>query len=152
MNSSSHSVKTTLLTVFLATLLAACGGGGGGGSDGGDDPTAGSPPATNPPSGGNPPPPPSPPQEPVAGSAALSWDIPQRREDGDNLVLAEIGGYEINYRLEGDALFTSVVVNDGTVTEYVIEDLAAGRYEIYIHAFDEEGVYSSPSDSIFASI
>ncbi|WP_179957691.1 fibronectin type III domain-containing protein [Exilibacterium tricleocarpae] len=141
MNVFSRKITTAILMAFLAALLTACGGGGG--SGGGDSDGLDNPPTSNPP---------QPPNPPVTASATLSWLPPSEREDGDPLVVGAIGGYEINYRMVGGEQFSSVVVNDGAATEVVLEDLQAGRYEIYIHAFDNEGLYSIPSDTIFTSI
>ena len=124
--------------VSMALLLSACGGGGGGSDAGSDDP----PSASNPP--------PAPP--PVNAVASLNWDRPTERENGDALPLAEVGGYEISYRRVGDELFTAIVIEDGSVNEFVLEDMEAGSYEIYISSFDIDGNYSSASEIIIAAI
>ena len=66
--------------------------------------------------------------------------------------MAEIGGYEISYRQVGDELFTSIVIEDGSVNEFEIDDIEAGSYEIYISSFDTDGNYSSASDIVVASL
>ena len=79
-------------------------------------------------------------------SANLSWSIPDQRENGDPLELSEIGGYEIMYRKTSDVVFETVVIDDQSVSDYVLENLDEGQYEFLIAVFDTAGLYSDFSD------
>lgn len=79
-------------------------------------------------------------------SASVSWNIPDQRENGDPLELSEIGGYEIMYRKTSDLLFETVIIEDQSISDYVLENLDEGQYEFLIAVFDTEGLYSDFSD------
>lgn len=76
-------------------------------------------------------------------SVALSWSIPDLRENGDVLEAYEIAGYEILYTKVGEELFTSDIVNDAQQSSYSVDSLSAGDYEFMLAVFDTEGLYSS---------
>ena len=80
------------------------------------------------------------------GSANISWDIPEQRENGEDLTMSEIGGYEIIYRRTDEIIFNTVVIADQTVSAYLLENLDAGQYELMIAAFDSDGLYSDFSE------
>lgn len=84
--------------------------------------------------------------------AVIEWDIPSTRENGDELLMSEIGGYEIIYRKTSDQEFVTVVIEDPSVSEYSVTDLSAGEYEVRIAAFDTDGLYSDYSDAAVAPI
>lgn len=90
------------------------------------------------------------PQEKV--SAVVEWDIPRTRENGDDLLLSEIGGYEIIYRNTQEIAYITVVISDQNLDEYLIENLNPGEYEVMIAAFDTDGLYSDYSDPALATI
>jgi len=85
-------------------------------------------------------------------TAIIEWDIPTTRENGDDLLLSEIGGYEVIYRHTDDLDYTTVVITDQTVDQYLIENLDPGEYEVLIAAFDTDGLYSDYSDPARATI
>lgn len=84
--------------------------------------------------------------------ATISWDIPTQRENGQDLMLSEIGGYEILYRPTLSEVYESIVVEDQTQTEIVLNNLPSGEYEFVIAAFDNDGLYSDFSDPTIAMI
>lgn len=90
------------------------------------------------------------PQEKV--SAVIEWDIPSTRENGEDLLLSEIGGYEIIYRNTQDIAYMTVVIEDQTVDQYLLENLDPGEYEVMIAAYDTDGLYSDYSDPAVATI
>lgn len=75
-------------------------------------------------------------------SVTLSWTIPSARENGDSLELYEIGGYEIQYKKAGDALYYSETVSESQTSQHVVTNLEAGDYEFKIAAYDVNGLYS----------
>lgn len=85
-------------------------------------------------------------------SAIVSWNIPTTRENGEDLALTDIGGYEILYRRYDEVIFRSLTVSDQSQSERLVEGLAPGRYEFFVLAFDEEGLYSDFSEPAIADI
>ncbi len=152
----------------LFCILSACGGGTEfdnenalNSNDGSNPPTNGSnPPNTDDPDDdeGSTPEPNTPEIPPVAetpedlSSAIVSWNIPTARENGEELPLSDIGGYEILYRKLDEVVFTSVVVSDQNQSERIVEGLTPGQYEFFVLAFDAEGLYSDFSEPAIADI
>jgi|GEM_PF-1265094 len=99
---------------------------------------------------------PQPTKEPLPApetvSALIEWGIPSTRSDGTDLLLSEIGGYEIMYRNTDTNEFITVVIDDGTETEYLLEDVVPGEYEVKIATFDTTGLYSEYSGPAIARI
>lgn len=85
----------------------------------------------------------------VTHQATVSWDIPDTRENGKDLPLSEIGGYEIRYKRNDEDLFSSVIINESNQHETVIENLKSGQYQFKIASFDIEGIYSEYSAPIY---
>ncbi|MEJ2044917.1 MAG: fibronectin type III domain-containing protein, partial [Reinekea sp.] len=55
----------------------------------------------------------------------------------------EIGGYEVRYKKTADTQYTTVMINDNSVEQYVIDELEnADSYSFEVAAFDTDGVYS----------
>lgn len=79
---------------------------------------------------------------PTSKSLSISWTLPSSRENGDPLPSGEIGGYEILHKEESALTFTSNILTDSSITNYVIEGLEVGTYEVKIATFDSEGLYS----------
>lgn len=94
----------------------------------------------------------SPDPEPVTRAIELQWDAPFEREDGSALSMDDIGGYEISFRREGATQFNTRVIDDSSVSTYLINDLEAGDYEIFIYTFDLNSVYSLASSIIEVTI
>ncbi len=81
--------------------------------------------------------------QPEPAGVTLYWNSPLKRENGSDLTLAEIGGYEIRYRLAGTAdEFESLIIDDGAADQHLFEGLAEGEYEFQIAVFDTNGMYS----------
>jgi hypothetical protein len=83
----------------------------------------------------------------VNGSAALSWLIPNQRENGDFLDVIELGGYELRYRKDTDTAFTYVTINDAWQNFYNFSGIS-GNYIFQISAFDKNGMYSGFVDLV----
>ncbi len=88
----------------------------------------------------------------VTSSVALSWDIPQAREDGTALEIYEIEGYVIAFGTDANNLDQQIVVQGGAVQEAVIENLAKGTYFFAIATVDSEGVQGIYSATIEQAI
>lgn len=85
-------------------------------------------------------------------SARLTWDIPQYRENNESLMLSEIAGYEIIYRLANESSFSVITIADNNNSSHIINNLSAGNYEFMIAVFDTDGLYSDYSDPVIASL
>lgn len=141
MHAMTKTLLHALLTTLLASTLASCGGGSSksGLMPSGDvtDNTSGTKGNT-----GN----------TQSYTAIVEWDIPTTRENGEELLLSEIGGYELLYRKQGDALEPAIVITDQTQDSFELEGLPAGRYEVRVAAFDTDGLYSDYSEPAQADI
>lgn len=77
----------------------------------------------------------------VAGPVYLRWNIPRLREDGTNLDINELGGYELRYRRTAETEYTYVSIEDAWKNEHNISWLE-GNYVFEVAAFDKNGLYS----------
>ena len=86
-------------------------------------------------------------QAPAAGAVAPSlqfnWVAPTQRENGTALTTAEIGGYELRYRLKTANNYSYVAIPSGTATSYVLAGVAAGDYEYQLAVYDKSGLFSN---------
>jgi len=78
----------------------------------------------------------------TARSISVSWSIPDSRENGDTLYSYEIGGYEILYKRDDEALYTSEIIANSQTTSIDIPDLLAGEYLVKIASFDTDNLLS----------
>lgn len=74
--------------------------------------------------------------------AILKWLPPVERENGAAMTAAEIGGYEIQYKLKTATTFQRVVLPGSTLTTYNLELPASGEYDIKLAVYDSKGIYS----------
>ncbi|MCE3253700.1 MAG: hypothetical protein K0Q67_2720 [Cellvibrio sp.] len=81
----------------------------------------------------------------VAGSVEISWTAPTKRENGADLYIDELGGYEIRYKKTTDTKYTYVSINDPWTQSYKF-DWLEGDYVFQIAAFDKNGIYSPFED------
>lgn len=88
----------------------------------------------------------------VSKSIALSWDIPQEREDGSALEIYEIEGYVIVYGTDANNLNQQVTVQGASVKDAVLENLASGTYYFAIATIDSDGTQGAYSTTIQQSI
>lgn len=118
-------------------MLVACGGGGGGdgGAAGVDLPPVNDPPPVDDGggSGGS-----------DLGAVTLSWVPPTTNSDGS--ALDDLAGYRIYYGTDAGDLGTIVPVTNPGLTEYVIDNLAAGTYYFVVRAVDYAGNQSANSN------
>jgi len=148
---------TKILLLALFGLAAGCGGGGGSDAGGSDSLLSGDIAGGSSSSGGS--------TSTSSGSsiehsfqpgdyfAFVEWQIPTTRENGDPLGLSEIAGYEIMItKVEEGSGSESIVLTDQNTSEYTLEGLSPGRYEIRIAVFDTDNVYSDYSQAAYADI
>lgn len=95
---------------------------------------------------------PAPEPEPVVGSARLSWNIPTKRENGDNLALTEINAYEIYVTAENAGTSRTIRVDNRNQTQYTVEPLNADTYYFSMVTIDSEGMYSELSQVVSKTI
>lgn len=77
----------------------------------------------------------------VSGPVGISWTAPAKRENGVDLYIDEVGGYEIRYKKITDTKYTYITINDAYQNRYDF-DYLSGDYVFQIAAFDKNGVYS----------
>jgi hypothetical protein len=77
------------------------------------------------------------------GSASLSWTAPTQNEDGTDLV--DLAGYKLYWGTTPGSYPNSVTIDNPTVTEYLVENLAPGTYEFVATSFNTSGVESQYS-------
>lgn len=87
---------------------------------------------------------------PSAGNAsfAISWDVPQIREDGTPLAITDIREYRIYYGMEEGEYNDIQSVTNSTLLDTVISGLAPGTYYVVVTAIDNEGRESSFSEPV----
>ena len=85
-------------------------------------------------------------------AVTIEWQIPELRENGDTLMLSEIGGYQIAYRKDEETEYRTILITDHTQSQIVVDNLSTGRYEFKVSSFDSGGIYGQYSPSIFAII
>ncbi|GGY84768.1 hypothetical protein GCM10011613_32250 [Cellvibrio zantedeschiae] len=78
----------------------------------------------------------------VEGPVNFNWVAPNLRENGNNLDITEVGGYELRYRKLTDVAYTYVTINDAWKNYYNFSWLA-GTYVFQVAAFDKNGLYSN---------
>ncbi|MGH1402856.1 MAG: hypothetical protein ACRBDL_01285 [Alphaproteobacteria bacterium] len=81
--------------------------------------------------------------------ASLSWSAPYSRENGDNLELWEIGGYEIHYYKDHIENGVNIIdVNDSYQMDHTISGLREGFYYFSIGTYDIDGLKSDLSEVV----
>jgi hypothetical protein len=77
----------------------------------------------------------------VAGPVAITWTAPDKRENGAQIYIEELGGYEIRYKKIGEPQYIYLSITDPWTQIYRF-DWLEGEYIFQIAAFDKNGVYS----------
>lgn len=88
----------------------------------------------------------------VERTAALSWNAPGQRQNGDGLKMGELAGYVVNYGQDPDNLDQTVRINNANTMEYTVEDLGNGTWYFSVRVEDSNGLMSPPSDLVSKSI
>lgn len=77
------------------------------------------------------------------GRATLSWTAPTENTDGSTLNLS---GYRIRYGTSANALTSTIVIENASVTTYVVEDLAPTTWYFAVTAVNTTGAESAYSN------
>ena len=88
----------------------------------------------------------------VTGTATLTWDIPESRENGNYLAISELNGYKVLVRDITNDIEYFVMITDPNITQWDFADLTSGEWEFSIASIDTLGVYSSYSPTISKNI
>ena len=86
----------------------------------------------------------------AVGTATLSWVAPDQNTDGS--ALTNLTGYRIYYGTGADALTAVIELPTVGITEYVIDNLAAGTYYFSIRAYTSAGIESALSNIVSDTI
>jgi hypothetical protein len=78
------------------------------------------------------------------GRATLSWTAPTENTDGSTL--SNLSGYRIRYGTSAGALTQTIVINNASVTTYVVEDLAPATWYFAVTAVNSTGSESAYSN------
>jgi hypothetical protein len=78
------------------------------------------------------------------GRATLSWTAPTENTDGSSL--SNLAGYRIRYGTSASALTQTIVINNASVTTYVVEDLAPSMWFFAVTAVTSSGTESTHSN------
>jgi hypothetical protein len=78
------------------------------------------------------------------GRATLSWSPPTENTDGT--ALTDLASYRILYGRNPSNLSKAVQVANPSVTSYVVENLASGKWYFAVIAVNNSGVSSTPSN------
>ena len=78
------------------------------------------------------------------GRATLSWTAPTENTDGTSL--ANLAGYRIRYGTSASALTNTIVIDNASVTTFVVEDLAPATWYFAVTAVTSVGVESAYSN------
>jgi hypothetical protein len=78
------------------------------------------------------------------GRATLSWTAPTENTDGSTL--ANLAGYRIRYGTSAGALTQTIVIDNASVTTYVVEDLAPATWYFAVTAVNSTGSESAYSN------
>ena len=78
------------------------------------------------------------------GHATLSWTAPTENTDGSTL--ANLAGYRIRYGTSASALTQTIVIDNASVTTYVVENLSPATWYFAVTAVNSQGAESSNSN------
>jgi hypothetical protein len=78
------------------------------------------------------------------GRATLSWTAPTENTDGSTL--SNLSGYRIRYGTNANALTNTIVIENASVTTYVVEDLAPATWYFAVTAVNSTGAESTYSN------
>ncbi len=87
----------------------------------------------------------------TTGSATLKWTAPSTRSDGTALSLSEIDGYRIYMGDTSSDLVPVMDINDGSISQYTLDDIDTGNHYFSVTAYDTEGSESAQSNVIMKS-
>ena len=124
-----------IAALFLGLLLSGCGGGSQPSNSGQ---------ASQPSDEGS--------EGTVSRSAALSWNAPGTRENGDSLRMGELAGYVISYGQDSENLTETVRIGEASTMEYTVTNLDNGTWFFTVQVQDDNGLVSEPSPQVSKTI
>src|SRR5262249_37944906 len=71
------------------------------------------------------------------GRATLSWTAPTENTDGSTL--SNLAGYRIRYGTSASALTQTIVIDNASVTTYVVENLSPATWYFAVSAVNSQG-------------
>lgn len=86
----------------------------------------------------------------VAKAVTLEWQAPTENTDGT--ALADLKGYEIHYGTESQSYTQAITVTNASITRYVVESLAPGKYYFAITALNGSGHQSPLSNEVSTTL
>jgi hypothetical protein len=81
-----------------------------------------------------------------ADNVMLSWQAPTQNADGSPLV--NLQGYQIHYGTEPNTYTESVKIANPGLTDYVVQNLAPGKYYFALTAYNSAGAESALSGEV----
>jgi hypothetical protein len=78
------------------------------------------------------------------GSATLSWTAPTENTDGSTL--SNLAGYRILYGTSPSSLTSTIVINNASVTTFVVDNLSPATWYFAVTAVNSQGAESSSSN------
>jgi hypothetical protein len=78
------------------------------------------------------------------GRATLSWTAPTENTDGSTL--SNLSGYRIRYGTSASSLTQTIVIDNASVTTYVVENLAPATWYFAVTAVNSSGAESNYSN------
>jgi Putative Ig domain len=88
--------------------------------------------------------------EPVSSTVSLSWVAPTENSDGTPL--SNLKGYNVHYGTQSQTYSNVINVANPGLTDYVVQNLAAGTYYFSVAAYNTAGTESALSGEVAASI
>lgn len=84
--------------------------------------------------------------------ATIRWERPDSRENGNNLALYEIGGFEVRYKKTTEDTFYTVIIDDPEQLSLVVSGLESGEYQFMVAVYDTDGLTSDFSEPVYAQL
>jgi putative Ig domain-containing protein len=78
------------------------------------------------------------------GRATLSWTAPTENTDGTTL--SNLAGYRIRYGTSASSLTSTILVDNASVTTYVVENLSPATWYFAVTAVNSQGAESTNSN------
>jgi Fibronectin type III domain len=88
--------------------------------------------------------------EPASSIVSLSWVAPTENSDGT--LLSNLKGYNVHYGTRSKTYSKVINVANPGLTDYVVQDLAAGTYYFSVAAYNTTGTESALSGEVAASV
>ena len=80
----------------------------------------------------------------ATGSATLSWTAPTQNSDGS--ALTDLAGYQVHYGRTQNGLDQTIVINNASLSSYVVENLSAGTWYFALVTVNAGGTASAASN------